>query len=160
MESLTRKIPLGKNRFAIVDSEDFWYVAEYKWSYTKGYAFRRQKEEIIFLHNQIMKPSVGKVTDHINGNGLDNRRCNLRVCTQAQNCQNRRPGKNNKMGLKGVSWMKSIQKWRAYIWKGGAYPRGRQIHLGFFDNKIDAAKAYNQAAVDLFGEFANLNEVS
>ena len=92
--------------------------------------------------------------DHINGNGLDNRRNNLRTCTNAENLQNRPKQKNNTSGFKGVFLNKLTGKWEARI-----YSRKTRTYIGLYKNKIDAANAYNEKATELFGEFARLNKI-
>lgn len=92
--------------------------------------------------------------DHINRNGLDNYRCNLRPATRLQNRMNCGLSKRNKSGFKGVSWHKSCNKWVAKI-----EINDKSIYLGLFDDKIEAAKAYNAAAKKHFGEFAWLNPI-
>jgi hypothetical protein len=95
-----------------------------------------------------------KCVDHINGNGLDNRKSNLRLCERHENALNRVINYNNVSGYKGVSWFKPIKKWRAQIqYKKVVY------YLGCFNKRIDAAKAYNAAALKYHGEFANLNKI-
>ena len=98
----------------------------------------------------IMNCPKGKEVDHKNGNTLDNRHSNLRVCTHQENCRNRRPNKNCVSSYKGVSWFKG--KWTAII-----NCNGKHRYLGRFKNEIDAAKAYDKAAKKAFGEFACLN---
>lgn len=90
--------------------------------------------------------------DHINGNAMDNRLCNLREATGSENRSNIGLIKSNTSGLKGVGWHKAKNKWRAYIGKDGRY-----IHLGLFEKKSDAAAAYAQAAKKYFGEYARIN---
>jgi hypothetical protein len=96
------------------------------------------------------------VVDHINRNPLDNRRCNLRYATYQQNTINRKAQKNNKSGYRGVSLYKNRNycKWRARI-----KVNEKSIYIGYYKNKIDAAKAYNKAAKKYFGDFAVLNKV-
>lgn len=94
----------------------------------------------------------GMVTDHINGNKLDNRRENLRVCTQQENSRNRKIAKHNKCGFKGVIWDDGRKKWRAQLRHGG-----KTINAGRYETKELAAMAYNQRAATLFGIFAKLN---
>lgn len=90
--------------------------------------------------------------DHINGNGLDCRRGNLRLCTKSENQRNRRPNQNGTSGYKGVGWYKKYNCWRVRI-----QVNGKKQHIGYFDNEIDAATAYDNAAKQLHGEFARLN---
>ncbi len=96
----------------------------------------------------------GKQVDHINGNPLDNRRENLRICENAENNRNKGLTKASTSGYKGVSLYKRSGTWRAYI-----VTNYKQKHLGTFDNPIDAAKAYNVAAIKFHGEFARLNDI-
>ena len=105
------------------------------------------------MHRLLLK-CEGKIIDHISGDGLDNRRSNIRCCTKSENLLNRRININNNSGYKGVSWFKVVKKWRAQIqYKKIVY------HLGTYDKRIDAAKAYNKAAIKFHGEFAKLNEI-
>jgi hypothetical protein len=101
-------------------------------------------------------PGDGMVVDHKNGDGLDNRKCNLRVCTQAQNCQNQRPQAKSKTSrFKGVSWHKRCQKWRSYIRFGN-----KHVELILTDDEEEAAIYYNVAAQLFYGEYACLNTVA
>ena len=93
----------------------------------------------------------GMVVDHIDGNGLNNRRSSLRICTHRQNMWNSRPrGKGSK--YKGVCWDKSRKRWIVVVRRGDLH-----IHLGRFDDEVEAARAYDRKAFELFGEFAYLN---
>lgn len=147
-------IPLTQGKFAIVDNEDFDKVVKYSWSLTSGknYAENRKFKQ---LHKFILKPTNGLVVDHINGDGLDNRRSNLRVCTQAENCRNQRVQNRNKSSVyKGVSWNKKYGKWEAYV-----HFKGIKYICGYFNTEEDASIAYNKKASELFGEFAKLNKI-
>jgi len=104
------------------------------------------------MHRLIMNAPEGLVVDHIDRNGLNNRKCNLRLCTKAQNVQNSRPRRNRSSKYKGVFWNKLNKKWSASIHKGD-----KRIYLGGFDDEIEAALAYDRKAAELFGEFAYLN---
>jgi hypothetical protein len=106
------------------------------------------------MHRVIAGVSDDQLVDHINGNGFDNRRINLRFCSNSQNLHNRTFQKNNTSGFKGVTFKKHCGRWAARI-----KSNGREIHLGYFSDPKAAALAYNAAAVDLQGEFARLNEV-
>jgi hypothetical protein len=94
----------------------------------------------------------GFETDHINGDSLDNRKGNLRTCTMEQNKRNRRTGKNNTSGYKGVQWCKRSKKWKA-----GIMVNRKAIHIGLYQTKEAAAKMYNEAAIKHHGQFAKLN---
>lgn len=104
------------------------------------------------IHRTIMNPPEGMQVDHKDGNTLNNTRENLRLVTSAQNNQNRRIPINNKAGFKGVSFNLKSSLYVAYI-----YVNYKRIHLGYFSNKVDAAKAYDNAARQHFGEYARLN---
>jgi HNH endonuclease/AP2 domain len=106
------------------------------------------------MHRMVLG-STAEIVDHINGNGLDNRRANLRDATKSQNQQNRkRPNKNNKSGYKGVYWHGTASKWVAAITVESKFHG-----LGLYEKKEEAALAYNVAALRLYGEFAALNQI-
>lgn len=151
-----RLIPLTQGKFAIVDTKDYERLAQYKWHAVKMhgiyYARRKVNGKFIQMHREILNVPVGFVCDHKNHNGLDNRRCNLRICTHAQNIQNSRPRTDGTSRYKGVSWNRRNRKWRASICHGG-----HSIYIGYYDYEADAAIAYDDTAIELFGEFACLN---
>ncbi len=151
------KIPLTQGKYAIVDGCDYTYLNQFKWHYNEGYAKRnigkRPNRRRLPMHRVILERMGYKdfiQPDHINGNGLDNRRCNLRPATASQNRCNRGKQSNNTSGYKGVCWDR--KKWRAYIGVNG-----KRIHLGLFDNIKDAARAYNEAALKYHKEFARFS---
>jgi hypothetical protein len=143
---MTKSIPLSRGKFAIIDDEDYDEISKHKWSFhPRGYAFRPS----ILMHRQIMMGENGNFEiDHINGNGLDNRRCNLRFCTRKENQRNRGKPKNNKSGHKGVVWSRDHKKWRAQSSANHTY-----THLGYFDDVFDAVRAYEDFAKKEYGEF-------
>jgi hypothetical protein len=104
------------------------------------------------MHRQITSAPPGLVVDHINHNGLDNRKDNLRLCTRAQNALNQRPRKGTSSRYKGVYWHERDKRFYAQI-----SHKGRRYHLGSYKSEIQAAKAYDKKAKELFGEFAHLN---
>ncbi len=123
-----KKIPLTQGKFTVVDDKDFDWLNKWKWTYdgNPGYAYRKiwiggmgRKEKKVYMHRQIMDLPVKKVIDHINRDKLDNRRHNLRVCLQRQNCKNHIRHKNNKSGFKGVSLDKRSNKWVVEIMTNG-----------------------------------------
>ena len=139
---------------ALVDTKDYKRVNQFHWYlHTRGYAYGMAEKKHISMHRFILKPPHRMMTDHINGNGLDNRRSNLRICTNKQNQGNANVRIDNKSGYRGVSI--SNGKFIASI-----RINGKKVHLGYFINSIDAAIAYNNAAIKEFGEFANLNIIS
>ena len=152
----TKKIPLTQNKFALVDAIDFDFLNKWKWFADKArhtwYAANKPRNGWkIYMHRVILARKLGhsKQVDHINGNGLDNRRCNLRYATNRQNHQNQKIRQNMVTKYKGIIWRKDRNKWQSRI-----YVNGRNKHLGYFENEIDAAKAYRKAAKRFFGEFA------
>lgn len=153
-----KRIKLTQGKYAIVDDEDFERLNYYNWSLgktgntKKEYAKISIKRKTIKMHRLIMNTPQGMDTDHINGNGLDNRKSNLRICTQSQNEANKGLQKNNTSGFKGVQWNKQYKKWSAKINKNK-----KSFYVGYFTDKKEAAKAYNTKAKELFGEFARLN---
>ena len=146
-------IPLTQGKFAIVDAEDYDRLNRYQWHACKCkstyYACRVEGGKTIRMHREIMHAPKGVIVDHINHNGLDNRKGNLRLCTHAQNCYNQRASSTGTSKYKGVCWHKCNRKWIARIRCDGKF-----YNLGDFENEIEAAKAYDDKAVELFGEFA------
>jgi len=150
--------PKYPNIEAMIDLEDLNKIFEYSKFYTNSYGYVRTtyKKKKLKLHRIIMNVTDSKIfVDHINHNKLDNRKCNLRLCNRSQNQMNRKINKNNTSKYKGVYWNKNANKWIARI-----SINKKNIHLGCFNNEIDAAKAYNQYAIENVGEFALLNEVN
>lgn len=153
-----KKIPLTKGKYALVDDGDFEWLNEHKWCVSHGYAVRRLSKaegfRVVFMHRVIANTPENMKTDHINGDTLDNKRTNLRVCTQAQNVANRRKQPGTTSTYKGVSWQKYAKKWQAHISE-----KNRSKYLGLYADEAGAAKAYNVAAQELFGVFAKLNDI-
>jgi hypothetical protein len=154
-----KEIPLTRGKVALVDDEDFDYLNQWKWHCTAfGYAARfdyslgRKHPILILMHRLINRTPAKMATDHINQNKLDNRRANLRICTDAENHRNSGMRKDNKSGYKGVYRARGWKKWQAYITLNK-----HRLHLGYFINVEDAARAYDQKAKELFGIFAKLN---
>lgn len=148
----------------ILDDEDFEKFGHLEWHLDrKGkhfYARRRFGRRHCLLHRLIMDPPIGKCVDHKNGNTLDNRRENLRVCTVAENFLNRRKTPGCKTSpFKGVRWFRGKQKSLKKRWVGVISYKGKTYYLGYFATQEEAAAAYNVKAVELHGEFACLNEI-
>ena len=156
-----KEIPLTKRYTAFVDDEDFERVSKHKWciseNKTRYYAASHipgTGHSVMKMHRFILGFPYGKVSvDHIDGNGLNNQRSNLRICTQAQNsCNTAASRSNNTSGYKGVIKSKNGKRWVAQV----AFDY-RCYKIGTFDTAIEAAQAYDAKAKELHGEFANLN---
>ena len=158
-----KEIQLSQGKTALVDDADFEYLNQWRWSaYKSGktfYAHRKVringKNRMISMHRLILGLTNRKLfCDHQNGNGLDNRRENIRIATPSQNQSNKDAMPKSTSKFMGVSFRKDTQKWQAAI----SY-YGNNIHLGTFVNEVDAARRYNQAAIKVHREFARLNQV-
>lgn len=156
-----KEIPLTQGKVALVDDDMYDYLMQWKWHahcYGNNIWYARRNEGLIpfrktvDMHQVIITSPPGYKIDHRNRDGLDNRRENLRVCTNSENQANRGVPANNKTGYKGVHWSKRERKYRAQI-----RVNSKHYDLGTFDNPIDAAKAYDAAAKEHFGEFAWTN---
>lgn len=140
---------MTQGRVAVVDDVDYNYLNQWKWSATDHghtfYAMRKQLRDgrrvAIYMHQEMAKRLGFKFqADHINRDGLDNRRRNLRDSTQKQNLENQSLRKDNTSGHKGVHWFKRTSKWQVSIGHNGD-----QIHLGYFDRLEDAIEARKNA---------------
>lgn len=159
-KKLIKRIKLTQNKFAIVDEEDFDKLNKWKWHAHKDnkngvfYVWRNshisegiKKQRTFLMHREIMNAPKGMVVDHINHDGLDNRKCNLRLCTCSQNSANQ-----TKKGLKGAHKDKRYSRWIS-----STKYKQKTIYIGSFRTQIEAAKAYDKKVIELFGEFANPN---
>lgn len=156
-----KEIALTKNKAALVDDSLFHDLSRFEWYCSKqlyacrGNYIEGKRHGIMLMHRYILKALPGQCVDHINGNTLDNRINNLRICNQSENNMNRKnKNAHNKSGYTGVFWKKHAKKWSAQI----SY-KNKSIHLGYFNVKEDAARAYNQKCLNLFGEFAKVNKI-
>lgn len=156
-----KRIPLPKNRFALVDDEDYERLKDYSWCVdTKGYAYRNiprvegKSQKRVKMHRQVLGLTESfPLADHRDCNRLNNQKYNLRIGNHHQNSANRLKSSLNTSGFKGVCWNRQSQKWQA-----GIKYEGRSMHLGLFATPEEAHKAYCTAAAELFGEFANGGE--
>lgn len=157
-----KRLYITKSEFAIVDDSDYELVKRYKWRIQKiknsedlAYALAFINGKYVLMHRLLTDAKEGFYVDHVNSNGLDNRRENLRICTCSQNAMNQRKQKRQTSSIyKGVRLHHYSKKWEVRIKKDGV-----RYHLGSFESELDAAMAYNNAAKNLFGEFARLNEI-
>ena len=148
-----RMIPLADGFYAYVDAADYEWLSRWNWHVTSGgYPARSVKGGQIFMHREIMQPPKGMVVDHVDGSKANCCRFNLRVCTRKQNQGNMRKQRGAYSRFKGVSYNKRRRKCFAQCDFGG-----RHRWLGFFANEIEAARAYDRAAVEECGEFARVN---
>ncbi len=149
-------IPLTRGKFVIVDDEDYDHLNQWKWFYDGRYATRTQerpKRTSIRMHQIIAKHPGGRkiVTDHINGNKLDNRKKNLRLISQSRNTRNSRYKKSSSR-YRGVAWDKLRKRWKAFAFHGG-----RIINIGRYDSEIEAVIARDRMVWDLFHDRSLLN---
>jgi len=158
-----REILLSQGKIALIDDEDYARLNQHRWfahrnRYGDFYAVRTAKGErkgkIIRMHREVLRAPTGQVVDHINHNGLDNRKDNLRLCSHAQNLANQKPQNGCSSEFKAVSWDRQRKKWHAYI-----HVNSKRKHIGRFENEMMAAIAYDRAAIAYFGEFACTNLV-
>ncbi|MGA2914629.1 MAG: HNH endonuclease [Sedimentisphaerales bacterium] len=153
---LIQSNPKAKPVYAKVDPQDYQKLIQHTWLLVHGgnniyYAGYLKDRLIVYMHREIMNAPRGIIVDHKNGDGLDNTKANLRLATPAQNASNRRRKKNSSSIYKGVTHRKN-NYYEAVISCNGTYK-----YLGRFKCQEDAAKAYDKAAKELFGEYAALN---
>jgi len=148
-----RLIPLAEGLYAYVDAADYESLSRWNWHTTSGgYPARSVRGGQIFMHREIMQPPKAKVVDHEDGNKANNCRFNLRVCTRKENQGNMQKQHGAYSRYKGVSYDKRRDKYFAQCDFGGQHR-----WLGFFDDEVEAARAYDRAAVEECGEFARVN---
>ncbi len=155
-----KQIPLTQGKFAMVDDDDFERLNQKKWHAFKNhngdfYAARAERQvngtyKTVYMHCEILGVPSGMQCDHKSRNTLDNTRANLRPCTPAENARNRKNQTGSRSAYKGVSSFRN--KWKSEITFSG-----RRFYLGLYASEEEAAMAYNQKALELFGEFASPN---
>lgn len=156
-QRLAKAIKLNKGHVAIVDDDWYEMLSPFKWYiHDGGYVVRPEYHKgtysINYMHRLIADAPKGLTVDHINGDPLDNRRENLRICSQQKNHCNKKPKEGCSSKYKGVNWNKANGMWMARI--GHNY---KTHYLGYYSDEVEAAKAYDAAAIKLHGEFAYLN---
>lgn len=164
-----KEIQLTRGKSVFVDDEDYEDLAKYKWHTLKGtqtfYAVRWSKNPegkrvLLLMHRIIMDASPNKFVDHIDGNGLNDCKSNLRLCTQQENNFNKQASSNCSSRFLGVSLSKRTIKGKTYTgWRSTIKAFGKWEHIGYFKTEEEAATAYNERAKILFGEFARINKI-
>jgi hypothetical protein len=164
-----KEIPVHGGLIALIDDEDEALVQGFDWhpvhtngksqTYANAWVYSTNPPHRVYMHRLLLDVPDDVMVDHINRDGLDNRRSNLRPCTNSQNLLNAAKRRTNygtslSSTYKGVSWNKGHNKWRSYVFLGG-----KQIFLGYFVSEVDAALTYNRAATQHYGEFARLNDI-
>lgn len=155
-----KEIPLTRGYVALVDDEDFERASQYKWHAQAGrnttYASRdvtiNGAKKSVYLHRFVLSVPAGVAVDHIDRNGLNCQKYNLRSCSNSQNSYNQGVSPKNTSGYRGVSWNKRLGKWHAYV-----SAKGKRRHVGFYDTPEDAAGMRDVYAGALHGKFAYLN---
>lgn len=140
---------------ALVDDEHFERLSKFEWRLdNQGYVTTGQKKHMVMMHQLLHTPDAGCITDHKDRCKLNNQMYNLRNATKAQNATNSKHYKSSTTGYRGVSLYARTGKFIA-----GIKVNKVRVHLGFFDSAVEAAKAYNEAAIKHHGEFATLNNI-
>jgi hypothetical protein len=147
------EIPLAHGCVALIDEADQALVQPFRWR-VRRCGTNWYVAASLLMHRWLAGAQPGQCVDHKNGNGLDNRRENLRICTKAENRRNARKAR-------GVSRFKGVcpSGYPGRPWCAQICIHGKSIFLGNYPTEVEAARAYNAAAIELFGEFARLNEI-
>jgi hypothetical protein len=136
----------------LVDEQDAEWLARYRWRAIRirhtWYAVRDDGETLIYMHREIIGAPAGAIVDHIDGNGLNNQRCNLRLVTPGENAINAAKRAGCSSRHRGVDWCKSMRAWRARVWCGG-----REQLVGYYATEKEAAEARMRAALAVYGEY-------
>lgn len=161
-----RQIPISVAKsslpvYALVDDQDYEAISLVEWNLCGGYAAHyhgrsgRDYRGVWKMHRVILEPPDHMLVDHINGNRLDNRRCNLRMCTYAQNRMNSAKNRNNRSGYKGVTWCKATNNWRSYTCYRDSEGRKRTTYFGYFPTAEEAYAAYCAGIASVQGQFVH-----
>lgn len=155
-------IKLTQKKSTLVDDDFFdglskfaWYAIKRRGAFYATTHSSAKNRRLLLMHRFIMGEPNGRFIDHKNGDTLDNRKENLRICTSSENSKNQKLRVSSHTGFKGVSWHKRDKVFAVQIGNNK-----KKIHLGYFDNIKDAASAYNEAALKYHGEFARLNIIN
>lgn len=148
-------IPLNKGKEALVDDEDFDMLSRYHWYCDVHGYVRTSTPYKMYMHRLIMNPPKNMQIDHSDNNRLNNQRSNLRICSESQNRMNAQLRKTSKSGYKGVSWTTEKQRWKVQLRKDG-----KNVVSKYFQDKHEAARYYNQKAIEFFGDYAWLNTIT
>jgi len=151
-EGDVKQIPLGNGFYAYVDAADYEWLSQWTWYLGCGYAYRLEKNKMIYMHRQIMRPPKGMVVHHKNRNKLDNTRENMENVTPAENTRHRAKKRNTSSRFWGVSYTKSRAKYHVSV-----HHEGKLFACGYFTDEIEAARAHDYKAVALKGDSARLN---
>ncbi|MEK6879786.1 MAG: hypothetical protein AABY22_09275 [Nanoarchaeota archaeon] len=166
---MAKRIKLTKGKYAIVDNDSFELIKDYKWRAKKDkntyYAYSRHrvdgKRKHIAMHRLIMNAQPRQIIDHIDKNGLNNKKSNLRFCNTSQNAANHHPrGKSKYLGV-----CPKLRKWKTrngkeksrQVWVAQLTMNYKRMFFKYFETEIESAKAYNEVAIKYHGKFANLN---
>lgn len=149
---MAKELPVAGGVICFVDDDDFPRLSGFSWCLNNGYVGTASGGKFVYLHRLLTGAGPGDVTDHRDGNRLNNTRANLRLCSRTENNRNG-PSRG------GSSQFKGVYRSRCYgrKWKASITCNRRQIHLGYFDEEVEAARAYDAAAVRLHGDFARTN---
>lgn len=156
---MTKYIKIS-GQVAMVDNEDYDWISKFSWHlknsgtvlYARCNVVLDNKHTTMTMHRMVMTAKKGQIVDHIDRNGLNNQKYNLRFATKAQNKMNCISHKNSSSKYKGVHWNKVSKVWQSRI-----QFEGKKIFLGAFDNEIEAARAYDKKSIEIFGEYSRVN---